>query len=93
MNMENNRIVNTVTLGWMEHLEEMPKVSGKKRKTVLFYKKLVREAGWDYTKISALMERKTWKRLVKDRIKHLDRWEKQHGNRYQKERIKRNSKM
>ena len=90
MRMEDDRIVKTVTLGWMEQLEELPKVPGKKRKTVLFYKKLVREAGWDYTKMRALTERKTWKRLVKERIKHLDKWEKQRGNRNQEEQIERN---
>ena len=90
MRMEDDRIVKSVTLGWMEQLEDLPKVPGKKRKTVLFYKKLVKEAGWDYTKISTLTERKTWKRLVKARMKHLDKWEKQLGNKNQEERIERN---
>ncbi len=72
--MDDDRIVKSVTFGWMEQLEQLPRVPGKKRKTVLFYKRLVKEAGLDYTKISSLTERKTWKRIVKDRVKHLDKW-------------------
>ena len=48
MRMEDDRLVKSVTFGWMEELESVEKVPGKKRKTVLFYKKLVKEAGLDY---------------------------------------------
>ena len=39
MRMEDDRLVKSVTFGWMEELESVEKVPGKKRKTVLFYKK------------------------------------------------------
>ena len=63
MRMEDDRLVKSVTFGWMEELESVEKVPGKKRKTVLFYKKLVKEAGLDYTKIGAMTrDRKEWKK-------------------------------
>jgi hypothetical protein len=92
MRMDDDRLVKAVTLGWMEQLEEVPKVPGKKRKTVLFYKKLVKEGGWDYTQIGALTkDRKEWKRMVRARVKHLNTWERQQGNKNQEERIPRNT--
>ena len=62
MRMEDDRLVKVATLGWMEELEEVDKVPGKKRKTVLYYKKLVKEAGLEYTRIGSLTrQRKEWK--------------------------------
>ena len=42
------------TLGWLEELEEHEKRPGKKRKTVLYWKRLLKEAGIDWTKIGML---------------------------------------
>jgi hypothetical protein len=92
MRMEDDRMVKAVTLGWMEELETVDKMPGKKRKTVLFYKKLVKEAGMDYTKIGMLTaDKKEWKRKVKERMKHLEKWEKQRGNANQEEKIDRST--
>ncbi len=54
MRMEDNRIVKAGTLGWIESLESAKKVLGKKQKTMLYYKKLVKEAGMDYTRIGQM---------------------------------------
>ena len=54
MRMEDNRIVKAGTLEWMESLESAKKVPGKKRKTMLYYKKLVKEAGMDYIRIGKM---------------------------------------
>jgi hypothetical protein len=94
MRMEDDRLVKNVVLGWMEDLEEVDKVPGRKRKTVLYYKRLVKEAGMDYTRIGMLTsQRKEWKRSVNKRMKHLERWERQRGNKNQEERIERSNRM
>ena len=94
MRMEDDRIVKAVTLGWMESLESVEKVPGKKRKTVLYYKKLVREAGMDYTRIGQLTgHRKEWRKRINKRMKHLDKWEKQRGKMNREEKIERNSQL
>ena len=94
MRMDDNRLVKCVTLGWLEDLENEPKVPGKKRKTVLFYKKLVREAGLDYTKIGAMTrDRKEWKKCVKKRIKHLYDWDKKKGKKSQGPTTNRNQEL
>ena len=57
----------------MESLESAKKVLGKKRKTILYYKKLVKEAGMDYTRVGQMTrQRKEWKKGVNIRMKHLD---------------------
>ena len=57
----------------MESLESAKKVLGKKRKTILYYKKLVKEAGMDYTRVGQMTrQRKEWKKRVNIRMKHLD---------------------
>ena len=76
MRMKDDRIVKVTVLGWMEDLEATEKLPGKKRKTILYWKKLLREAGIDWTRIGMLtQERKDWKATVKERIDHLERWE------------------
>ena len=92
MRMEDDRLVKAVTLGWLEDLEGKEKVPGKKRKTVLFYKRLVKEAGMDFTRIGELTKnRKEWKKKVKARMKHLSKWEKLRGKKSQGAEIERNN--
>ena len=69
----------------------MEKVPGKKRKTVLFHKKLVKEAGLDYTKIGAMTrDRKEWKKKVNKRISYLYKYDKKKGKKDLSEPISRN---
>ena len=75
--MKDDRLVKNVTLGWLAELEDYPKVKGRKKKTVLYWKKLVKEAGLDYTKINLLtQDRKIWRGIVNERMKYLYVWEK-----------------
>ena len=70
--LNDNSLVKNVTLGWLTDLEEHPKKQGKKRKTVLYWKKLLKEAGIDYTKINSLTkDRKGWKMAVRERANHI----------------------
>ena len=91
MRMDDERKVKGVVLGWLEDLEEAPKMKGKKRKTVLFWKKLLKEGGIDYTTIGKeTSNRKEWKRRVMTRMKHLEKWERRGGKRNTEERGERN---
>ena len=62
--------------------ESVPKMPGKKRKTMMYWKKLLKEGGIGKTRIGKLTSnRKEWKLLVKERIKHLEKWEEKGGKR------------
>ena len=71
-----------MVLGWMEELESYEKVPGRKRKTILYWKRLLKEAGIDWTQIGQLTEdRVYWKATVTERMNHLHAWEKCRGKR------------
>ena len=91
LQMEDGRIVKSVVFGWLKNLEERGKLKGQKRKTVLYWRKLVREAGWDVTTIGKKAEdRKKWKSMVMDRMKHLAAYEESKGKKWQGEAMERN---
>ena len=93
LRMEDDRTVKAVTLGWFEDLEDKDKLPGKKRKTIIFWKKIVREAGLDYTEIGKrTANRKEWKQIVNQRTKHLESWERRGGKRNNEERGERNQR-
>ena len=80
--MEDTRQVKAVCLGWLEDLETQDKVPGRKRKTILYWKQLLKEAGIDWTRIDRLTkDRKEWKQLVRERMKYLEEWERKGGHR------------
>ena len=92
MRMPDNRLVKAAVLGWLQDLEGWSKVPGKKRKTVLYWKGLLKEGGFDWTKIGALTaDRDEWKSKVRERMSHLENWEKQGGKQTLNERGPRNS--
>ncbi|MCP3663552.1 MAG: hypothetical protein GY696_13850, partial [Gammaproteobacteria bacterium] len=76
----------------MEELEQVEKTPGSKRKTVIYWQKLLREAGIDWTRIGQLTkERKEWKALVKKRMDHLEKWEERRGKRVAEDSGERNT--
>ena len=76
MRLEDDSIVKISALGWLSDLEDFAKMRGKKKKTVLYWKRLLKEAGLDYTKINQLTkDRKAWKSIVRERVKHIQEWE------------------
>ena len=89
--MEDTRLTKAACLGWMKDLEEHDKVPGKKRKTVLYWKKTLKEAAIDWTKIGNLaQDRKEWKSRVRERTRFIDEWERRSGNMVPEERGSRN---
>ena len=90
--MPDDRMVKGVVLGWLDKLENWEKVPGKKRKTLLYWKGLLRESGVDYTQIGMLtQDRDHWRALVRDRMNHLEAWEKAGGKQTLNERGQRNT--
>ena len=58
-------------------------MAGRKRKTVLYWRRVLKEAGIDWTEVERLTsDRKGWKEKVAERMEHLDRWERQKGHGY-----------
>ena len=74
--MEDERMTKAVVLGWMEALEKWGKKPGRTRKTVLYWRKLLKEAEIEYTQIGRLTEdRKAWRGIVGERMRHLNDYE------------------
>ena len=93
MRMEDERMCKALVLGWMEDLERWKK-KGKVRKTVFYWRKLIREAGLDCTKIGEMTkDRKAWKNTVKERMKHLDQYEQSKGNKWSGQWLSRNKEV
>ena len=76
MRMKDEILTKVAVLGWYKNLEGVSKAPGKKRKTVLFWKRILSEAG-----LRLAGDRSRWKKLVKQRMDHLDVHERQlaHG--------------
>ena len=92
MRMDDERMVKAAVLGWLEDLESLPKLPGKKRKTQLYWKQLLREAQIDPTDIGQLTkDRNEWKTLVSKRMRHIAEWEKCGCHRVDRERGPRTS--
>ena len=73
MRMEDNRMVKASILGWLEDLETLPKIPRKKRKMLLYWKQLLREAQMDSTDIARLtQDRDSWRATEQDRMKHIE---------------------
>ena len=93
MRMDDDRLVKATTLGWIEELENIDKVPGKKNKTVTYWRNKIRNAGLDPTKIGDLTkDRKEWKTTVKSRIEHILAYDESKGNKYEGEPRTRNIK-
>ena len=84
MRMENDRLTKVMVLGWYEGLEGVEKMRERKKKTVLYWKRLMNEAGWDWTDVERMAnDRKRWKKMIDARMKHLYKWECQNGHGYE----------
>ena len=81
--MENDRLTKAMVFGWYEGLEGKDKMLGRKRKTVLYWKRMLNECGVDWTDVERLCsDRDGWKECVRERMKHLNKWERQQGHLY-----------
>ena len=88
MRMGDDRMVKGVVLGWWDKLEEVGRVPGRRRKTVLYWRRLLREAGVDWTRIGQLTaDRKEWKEVVRKRMKRVLEWENSRGHHWSGNRV------
>lgn len=91
MRMDDGRMTKAVVLGWMEELERWDKPKGRRKKTVPYWKRLLREAGLDWTDVGNLTkDRKKWKSAVKERMEWLAKWERSKGKNWDGEVMERN---
>ena len=74
LRMPNERMTKKVVLGrWLEEKTENGKLTGG---LIAYWKRLIGEAGEDWTNIENLTKnRKTWKTLINNRKANLTRWE------------------
>ena len=78
MRMKDDSLTKVAMLGCYKKLERESKAPGKKRKTVLYWKRILSETGIDWTDVSRLAsDRSGWKKLEKERMDHLDVYESQ----------------
>ena len=83
MRMSNERTTKAAVLGWLGELEGYRKCPGRKRKTVLYWKGVLKDAGMDWTDIERLTaDRDEWRRRVKKRMDHVEQWERQGGHEF-----------
>ena len=90
LRMEDGRLVKGVVLGWWDKLEEVPRVLGRRRsrKTMIYWKKLLREAGVDVARIGELTaDRKRWREIVRKRMKRIQEWEWSRGHKWTGQRV------
>ena len=89
-----DRMTKAVVLGWLGELENWEKMPGNKRKTVFYWRKLLREAGIDATNLNELTsDRKGWRRKVRKRMKWIEKWEKSQGHTWEGPEMERNQRV
>ena len=72
--MPDTRTVKKITLGNWTEIGERPK--NGKNNTITYWKRILKEAGLDWTNIEGLtMDRKNWKGIVNERKKAMGEWE------------------
>ena len=94
LRMENTRQTKAAILGWLKKLETYRKTPGRKRKTLLYWKGLLREAGVDWSRAGEIaQDRDGWRKMVHDRVEHLVEWEESGGHRRESTRGERNFRV
>ena len=80
--MRNERLTKAIVLGWWEELEKWEKISEKKRKMILHWNRILREAGIDWTDVERLTgDTEDWRKIVREKTYHVERWDRQGGHR------------
>ena len=81
--MGNDRLTKAMVFGWYEGLEGKQKMLGRKRKTVLYWKRVLIECGIDWTDIERMCsDRDGWKKCVDEQVRHMNIWKRQKGQNY-----------
>ena len=82
--MRNEKLTKAIVLGWWEELERWEKRPEKKRKRILHWKMILREAGIDWTDVERLTgDTEGWRKIVREKEYHAERWDRQRGHRFE----------
>ena len=82
--MSTKRTTKAAILGWLGSLEELPKLPGHKRKTLFYWRKLLKEAGINWAEALKLAaDMKKWKAIVVSRMEHIHKWEAERAKHHQ----------
>ena len=94
--MSDERLVKEKMMGWIRRMEMGRKPRKKKMTTLTYWHKLLKEGNIETHEVERIaMDRTKWRNVVKDRMRHLEQFEKQLGHQYRRyedeERIERRS--
>ena len=83
LKMLDERPSKIAVLGWFAELKKWEKTPGKKRKTIIYWKRLLTEANSDWTDAGRMaQDRSAWREAVMKRVAHMEMYEKQQGHHY-----------
>ena len=81
LRMGDSRMTKVIIRGWYEELEKLPKSAERKKKTLHYWRKLLRENGIDWKDAGELaQDRQEWRSNVNKRMKHLRKFEEGQGH-------------
>ena len=84
--MSDERLVKQTTMGWIRRLETGKKPRKRKMTTLSYWHKLLKEANIETHDVERIaMDRAKWKNMVKNRMRHIEQFEKQQGYQYRRQ--------
>ena len=84
--MSDKRLVKQTILGWIRRLETGRKPRKRKMTTLTYWHKLLKEANIETLEVERIaMDRAKWKNMVKNRMRHIEQFEKQQGHQYRRQ--------
>ena len=85
LRMSNDRIVKQAVLGWNQDLQNIHKNRKKRQTTIGYWRRSLKEASMEVESVEKLvMDRKEWKKMIQNRMKFLQGFDEQKGNKYEK---------
>ena len=81
--MSDERLVKQTTMGWIRRMETGRKPRKRKMTMLTHWHKLLKEANIEPHEVEKIaMDRTSWRNVVKDRMRHIEQFEKQQGHQY-----------
>ena len=81
--MSDERLVKQATMCWIRRMETGRKSRKRKMTTLTYWHKLLKEANIKAHEVERIaMDRAKWKNVVKDRMRYIEKFEKQLGHQY-----------
>ena len=81
--MSDERLVKQTTMGWIRRLVTGRKPRKRKMTMLMYWYKLLKEANIETYEVERMaLDIAKWKSVVKDRMRHIEQFEKQQGHQY-----------